>query len=93
VNVTGYWPGATAGPTLILKTTLLPVVAIGSEGLDLMPLAGAGGVMVTLPANPPVRVMLTTTLALVPAWAVTVAESNPSEKSGPAMVRAMFTRR
>jgi len=41
---------------------------------------------VTLPANPLVRFMLIATRAFVPACAVALGWSRPSEKSGPAAV-------
>jgi hypothetical protein len=45
-----------------------------------MPIAGSGGVTVTLPVNPAMRFMFTVTRIFVPCCAVTVGESNPSEK-------------
>ena len=45
-----------------------------------MPSNGSGGVTVTLPVNPAMRFMFTVTRIFVPCCAVTVGESNPSEK-------------
>ena len=89
MKTSGYEPGATPAPIFILNDALESVVVIGSAGFALMPPAGSGGVTVTLPVNPPIRLMFTVTRAFVPACADTVDESKPSEKSGVGGVGAM----
>ena len=70
VKVSACGPTAAPPPTFILKTTDASVVVIGSAGFGLMPPEASGGVTVTLPLNPAMRLILTVTRALVPRSAV-----------------------
>src|SRR5262249_51366992 len=58
------------------------VVVMGSAGFALMPPDGWGGVTVTLPVNPLMRLMLTVTRAFVPTCPVTLGWSKLRAKSG-----------
>lgn len=81
VNVTVCGPSGALPLIFNSNFTFVSVVVFGSFGFDLMPIAGSGGVTVTLPVNPVERFMFTVTRTVVPACAVTVGESNPSEKT------------
>ena len=81
VNVRCTVPSGVFPFSFATKVTLLPVVDTGSELSLIFRSDTSGGVTVTLPLKPPVRLINTTSWPFVPRAAEIVEGLNPIAKS------------
>src|SRR5579862_1474064 len=76
-------PAVAANFIFTFSVRLAAVVAVVVPGAGFRPPAGDGGVTVTFPVNPPVRVMFRVAETLVPTLPLTDGSAKLMEKSGP----------